>query len=326
MRFGIQIMNVEFQPLRDAAQAAEALGFDFLTLPDHIVYEGPERQSNAEHLAYDPIMQAAVAAEATKRLRVGHLVLCNLFRHPVFTAQAIASLDHLSGGRAFLGLGTGWTETEFKQTGIPYPDITTRLRMLDEALTAIRGLWTQQETTLDGEFYHLTNATLWPKPKQKPQPPILLGGSGKGLLRLAAKHADVVNIISEVGRAGYIKFSSIRAFGEDSFKEKAAFVRAEAARHGRDPKSIKLSATLFQVMLADSPAAARATAEQMSGMFGVGPDELRRLPMFLIGTPEECAAELNRRAKEWDISEVIFSYPGADVLRRLGEEVLPHVK
>jgi probable F420-dependent oxidoreductase len=326
MRFGIQIMNVEFQPLRDAAQAAEALGFDFLTLPDHIVYEGPERQSNAEHLAYDPIMQAAVAAEATKRLRVGHLVLCNLFRHPVFTAQAIASLDHLSGGRAFLGLGTGWTETEFKQTGIDYPDITTRLRMLDEALTAIHGLWTQQETTLAGEFYHLTNATLWPKPKQKPQPPILLGGSGKGLLRLAARHADVVNIISEVGKAGYIKFSSIRSFGEDSFKEKARFVREEAARHGRDPKSITLSATLFQVMLADSPAAARATAEQMSGMFGVGPDELRRLPMFLIGTPEECAVELSRRAKEWDLSEVIFSYPGPDVLRRLGEEVLPHVK
>ena len=326
MRFGLQIMNIEFQPLRDAAQAAEALGFDFLSLPDHIVYEGPERQSNAEHLAYDPIMQAAVAAEATKKLRVGHLVLCNLFRHPVFTAQAIASLDHLSGGRAFLGLGTGWTETEFKQTGIGYPDITTRLRMLDEALTAITGLWTQQETTLAGEFYHLTGATLWPKPKQKPKPPILLGGSGKGLLRLAAKHADVVNIISEVGKAGYIKFSAIRAFGEESFKEKVRFVREEAARHGRDPKSIAVSATNFQLIITESAAASRATAEQMAGMFGVTPAELPRLPMFLIGTPEECVAELKRRKKEWDLSEVIFSYPGPDVMRRLGEEILPRMR
>src|SRR5262249_9572586 len=149
------------------------------------------RQFDPHHLSYDPMVMVAVIAEATKRIRVGHLVLCNLFRHPVITAQSLNALDRLTNGRTFAGLGTGWTEREFKMTGIPFPDIGTRLRMLDEALTVIRSLWTKEETTFAGEFYQLKDAILWPKPVQRPHPPILLGGGGKGLLRIAAKHADV---------------------------------------------------------------------------------------------------------------------------------------
>jgi alkanesulfonate monooxygenase SsuD/methylene tetrahydromethanopterin reductase-like flavin-dependent oxidoreductase (luciferase family) len=158
MEFGLQIANIEWQALRDTAQMAEGLGFHSMMLPDHILYEGPEKQGDPHHLAYDPILQAAVIAESTKKMRVGHLVLCNLFRHPWFTAQGITSVDHISGGRAFLGLGTGWTETEFRMSGITFPDITTRLRMLDEALSCIRSLWTQEHSTLAGEFYQLKDA------------------------------------------------------------------------------------------------------------------------------------------------------------------------
>src|SRR5262245_39072666 len=132
MEFGLQISNLPFPELRDVAQAAEGLGFDTLFLPDHIVHEGPEHQVDPQTLSFDPMIMAAVLCEATTRARVGHLVLCNLFRHPVITAQSLVSLDHLSGGRLVAGLGTGWTEREFQMTGIPYPDIQTRLRMLDE--------------------------------------------------------------------------------------------------------------------------------------------------------------------------------------------------
>ena len=85
---------------------------------------------------------------------IGHLVLCNLFRHPAITAQSLMTLDHLSSGRLLAGFGTGWTETEFRMTGIPFPRIAERLRMLDEALTCIKSLWTKEETTFAGEFYH----------------------------------------------------------------------------------------------------------------------------------------------------------------------------
>src|SRR5207247_436223 len=117
-----------------------------------LVHEGPERQRD-DHPAYDPMVQAAVVAEATRRVRIGHLVLCNLFRHPAVTARSLATLDELSGGRLVAGLGSGWTETEFRMTGIAFPEVTTRLRMLDEALTCIRGLWGGEPFSFAGELY-----------------------------------------------------------------------------------------------------------------------------------------------------------------------------
>ncbi len=325
VNFGLQISDLEWAPLREVAQKAEELGFHSVMLPDHIVAEGPERQANLQHLSYDPIVQTAVIAEATTRLHMGHLVLCNLFRHPVFTAQSIASLDHLSGGRVFLGLGTGWTETEFRMTGIHFPPIAERLRMLDESLTCIRGLWTQERTTVDGEFYRLTDAILWPKPMQKPHPPIVLGGGGKGLLRIAARHADLVNIISDAGKAGYIAMANVGKFTDQAFREKVQFVRDEAVRAGRPAKAVKISHVIFQSILTESAAATRAMAENIGKVLRSSPEAALHSPIFLIGTPDECITELKRRVRDWDLSEIVFSGLDDATLRRIGTEVMPHV-
>ena len=155
MEFGVQIGSAEFGEMKELAARAEALGFGVIMIPDHIVYEGPEKQIETSWLSYDAMVRAALILEATKRVQVGHLVLCNLFRHPAITAQGITSLDRLSGGRAFCGIGTGWTATEFAMTGIPYPDMTTRLEMLDEALTVMKALWSQERTTFAGRHYQL---------------------------------------------------------------------------------------------------------------------------------------------------------------------------
>jgi probable F420-dependent oxidoreductase len=325
LRFGIQITNLELPRLRDAGQAAEGLGFHVLYLPDHIVHEGPERQHDPHHLSWDVMIEAALLVEATRRVQVGHLVLCNLFRHPVMTAQSLATLDHLSGGRIVAGLGSGWTETEFRMTGIPFPDITTRLRMLDEALGCIRSLWTNEQTTFAGEFYRFQDAILWPKPVQRPHPPIVLGGSGRGLLRIAARHADVVNVISEVGRGGYIAMANVGRLTDEAFRAKVRFLREEAARHGRDAAGIRISAVAFTTILTDSPAATLATAETFGRMLGLAPEAVRCAPLALIGTPEECVAELRRRAREWGVTEFVFPYTGEDAMRRLAEEVLTKV-
>ena len=322
LEFGLQVGNLEFPRYRDVAQEAEELGFELITCPDHIVQERPGGQVDGTALAYDPFLIAAAMAEATKKIQVGQLVLCNLFRHPAITAQSLTSLDRLSNGRAIAGMGTGWTETEFRMTGIPFPDITTRLRMLDEALTCMRSLWTNEETTFDGEFYHFKDAILWPKPVRKPHPPFLLGGSGKGLLRIAAKHAECVNIISDVGKAGQITFESIQKLTDDSFRAKVKFVREEAKKHGRDPRSIRLSNVIFTLGIVDSKAEGDAIAENMGAMFGISAEAARQSPMSLIGTPEECTAELQRRAREWEIEQFIFSGGAENMLRRLAEEVL----
>src|SRR4029453_11995228 len=174
MDFGLQLGWVEFDRLRDLAQTGEGLGFSPVSFPDHLLAEGPERQAMGVP-AFDPMMQAAVVAAATSRVRIGHLVLCNLFRHPAVTARSLASLDHMSGGRMIAGLGSGWTETEVRMTGIPFPEIGPRRRMLHEALTCRRGLGGEEPFSFEGESSRSQDASLAPRPVQA-RPPVLLGG------------------------------------------------------------------------------------------------------------------------------------------------------
>ena len=323
MEFGFQLNNIEWQRAKDIAREGEELGFDTLFVPDHLVYEAVEKQFDPHHLAYDAMVFVAVLAEATKRVKLGHLVLCNLFRHPAIAAQSLASLDTLSGGRMYAGLGTGWTEREFRMTNIPFPDIATRLRMLDESITCMKSLWANEQTTYRGEFYQLNEAVLWPKPVQQPHPPILLGGGGRGLLRLAAKHADVINIISDAGKPGYISVAQIAKLTDESFREKIRFVREEAKKNGRDPKSIRISNVIFSLVITDSEEATRAAAESMAPFFGTTPELILLSPMSLIGTPEQCAAELKRRAREWEVSQFVFSFTDEGTMRRIAKDVLP---
>jgi probable F420-dependent oxidoreductase len=328
LEFGFQLANMEPARIRDLAQAAEALDYDYIVFPDHIVLEGPERQHDPHGLAWDTVSVAAAVIAATEKIRIGHLVLCNLFRHPAITAQSLMTLDHLSNGRLLAGLGSGWTETEFQMTGIPFPPIAERLRMLDEALTVIKSLWTKEQTTFEGEFYHLNDAILWPKPIQKPCPPIIVGGGGKGLLRVAAKHADFVNISPDAGKQGHISLANVKEMTDASYQEKIQFLREEAKRNGRDPNAIRISSFLFAFNLTDTPAAARQMAEAMAPMFQMSADEVLRSPLVLIGTPEECVVELKRRIEKWGATQFLFSAFGAideKMMRRLKEEVIAHL-
>jgi probable F420-dependent oxidoreductase len=271
---------------------------------------------------------AAIVMGATKKIRVGHLVLCNLFRHPAITAQSLTTLDHISGGRLLAGFGSGWTETEFKMTGIQFPPITERLRMLDESIACILSLWKNERTTFDGEFYHFKDAIQWPKPIQQPHPPIILGGGGKGLLRIAAKYADYINVIPEAGKRGHISLEAVKRTNDKSFREKVVFVRDEAKKLGRKPEAVKVSNFVFAMILSESREATRKTAEMMAPMFRQTADELLVSPMILIGTPEECIVELKRRAKDWGTQQTIFTGEvgqNEKLMRDLHEKVLKHV-
>ena len=327
MRFGIQlgIGLGDVTRLHDTAQMVEELGYDVIYFPDHLVLEGPERQRMAGP-AFDSMAMATIAAHATRRVRIGHMVLCNLFRHPAVTAQSLATLDHLSGGRALTGIGSGWTETEFRMTGIPFPPIKERLRQLDESLTCIRGLWGDAPFSHEGEFFRFQEAILEPKTVQKPHPPIVLGGGGKGLLRIAARHADVLNIIAEVGRQGYISMQGAAELNQDAFRSKIDFVRAEAARHGRDPRSIEISNFAFMMMLADSPDASRQMREGMAAVVNATPDDVGRAPMALLGTTEEMVAELRRRQTEWDVREIVIQWQDQKVTERFARDVIPALR
>lgn len=327
MDFGLQLASLPARDLLALAQQAESWGFAALYVPDHWLYErqqGGGLDEGASSWEATTILGAMAAV--TSRIRLGALVMCNLYRHPATTAQHIVTLDHVSGGRALLGLGAGWTKSEFDMMGMAYPDVTTRLRMLDESVRIVKRLWTAPRTTVAGEFYQLTDAFLVPRPVQQPHPQVMLGGSGKGILRIAAREADHVNVIADAGRAGTILPSEIAKVTEDGFRRKLDFVRAEAKAAGRDPDALIVSSTLFIPMITDTEAEAQAFAAGMGGLFGLSADAVVRMPMALIGTPAQCIAELKRRAATWGTRHYIMSgFGGPGLVRRFATEILPKV-
>jgi len=327
MDFGLTLSGVAAPDVANAAREAEAWGYRALYVPDHWAYESQTGSGiDPELPAWDSTTILATMATATRTVRVGALVLCNLFRHPATTALQTTTLDHLSGGRAVLGLGSGWTRAEFEMMGAPFPDIKPRLRMLDEALQVIRSLWANDRTTFDGEFYHLRDAISVPKPVQRPHPPILLGGSGKGLLRIAARHADIVNVVADTGRAGTVDRAEVAKVTDAAFRTKLDFLRAEVKAAGRPPGAVRLSSTIFIGRITDTAEEANGFAQMLGGMFGLTGGDVQRMPLALIGTPEQCVAELKRRQREWGIEHYVLSARGTPGLaERFAREVLPRV-
>jgi len=327
MDFGLQLAGQPAKDILEAARNAEAWGYAALYVPDHWLYErqqggGLDDGANA----WEATTILGAVAAVTSKARIGSLVLCNLFRHPATTAQHIATLDHVSDGRAVLGIGSGWTKAEFEMMGMAFPDVKPRLRMLSEAVRVIKALWSEARTTFDGEFYHLKDAFLVPKPLQNPRPQVMLGGSGKGILRIAAREADHVNVISDAGRAGTILMSEVAKVTEDAFKGKLDFVRTEAKAAGRNPDEITFSSTLFMPVLTDTEAAGDEFAKNLGGAFGLSAEQVKRMPMTLIGTKEQWIAELKRRERDWGTKHYIMSgFGGPQLAERFAREIAPKV-
>jgi probable F420-dependent oxidoreductase len=142
-----------------------------------------------------PFTALAVAAEATTSLRVGTFVFCNDFRHPAVLAKEAATLDLLSEGRFELGLGAGVGPSDYNQMGIPFESAGTRVSRLEESLQIIKQLFTEEIVNFSGKYYTINGMRGVPRPVQQPHPPILLGSSGKRMLSIAARQADIITIM-----------------------------------------------------------------------------------------------------------------------------------
>ncbi|HEY2775805.1 MAG TPA: LLM class flavin-dependent oxidoreductase [Candidatus Binatia bacterium] len=325
MDLGLSLVGFPAGEMLAKAREAEQLGYRAIYVPDHWALE---RQGGSglddDTPAWEATTMLGAIGAVTSTARIGALVHCNLFRHPGTTAQAITTLDHISGGRAMLGLGAGWTRSEFEMMGAPFPDVKPRLRMLEESIVAIKALWTEDRASRAGEFYNLTDAIHTPKPVQKPHPPIMLGGGGKGLLRIAARHADKVNIGVDTGRAGTVDRAEVAKTTDAAFAERAEFLRSEARAAGRDPAAIELSSTLFTAMLADSPSDGDNFAAMIGNLFGLEAAEVKRMPIMLIGTIEECTDELRRRKREWGVTHYVLSArSSAAMVQAMATQIAP---
>jgi F420-dependent oxidoreductase-like protein len=187
VKFGIQALQgmPDYSTLKKVVQECDRLDFDSAWVYDHLQF------------TYGPTLECwtilAALAEATHGIRIGSLVTCNAFRYPSLLARIGATVDMISEGRLIFGIGAGWLETEAVAYGIPFARAGTRVEMLDEALSVIRKLWTEDEVTFKGKHYSLEKAVCLPKPVQKPYPPILVAGGGDKMLRVIAKHANAWN-------------------------------------------------------------------------------------------------------------------------------------
>ena len=198
MRLGVTMFGTD-QSMRpdDLAREVEDRGFVSLYLPEHThipASRGTPPPTGEDTLpdhysrSFDPLVALAMAAAVTERLRVGTGICLVAQREPIVTAKAIASLDHLSGGRFVFGIGFGWNEDEMENHGVA---MDRRRDVAREHMRAMQRLWSDDEASFDGEFVQLPPSWAWPKPMQKPWPPVLIGGAaGPTLFEHVAEYAD----------------------------------------------------------------------------------------------------------------------------------------
>lgn len=278
---------------RTKARRIEQLGYSTLFVPDH-----PGGQ-----LA--PVPAILAAADATKALRVGSYVLNNDFRHPVMLAKEAATLDVLSDGRFELGLGAGYDRSEYEQCGILYDPAPVRVRRLEEALQVVKSLFAEQSTSFSGNFYTITNLSGFPKPIQRPSPPLLVGGAGKHMLSLAAREATIVSIAAKSLPDG--SGLDVTDTTEASTMQKIHWIHQAA---GERFDRLELNIIIFAVVVTEDRSQA---FEQLAGRFQTTEEQMPLIPHCLIGTLDQISDVLQERREKYGISYISVFEESAEV-------------
>ena len=285
---------------REVAQAADEAGLDSVWCVDHLVGIPFEKEA-----PFEAWTELAAVAAVTRRVHLGHQVLCVFFRPPALLAKMAATLDVISGGRMIVGLGAGWHEPEATMYGYDFPSIGTRLAQLGEACELLRRMWTEERTTFTGRHFRTSEVLCEPKPAQA-RLPILIGGGGERvLLRLVARHADMWN--------------NLGAYHADVAR-KRDILHAHCRTVGRDPADILISQQTLAAIALDRTAAARRSQTVLDELaFLEGSPELA-----LVGTPDEIRARVERN-RALGIGGFIMSFgrrTDPEHVRLFGREVV----
>ena len=277
------------------AQRVEELGYSALVVPDHFQDE------------FAPGPALAAAAAATTTLRLGAHVYCNDYRHPVMLAKEMATLDVLSNGRMDLGLGAGWMRSDYEEAGLDYDPPGVRIDRLIEALPIVRGLLGDGPVTFEGEHYTIRGMEGLPKPVQSPIP-LVIGGGGRRMLSLAARHADIVGVNANL-RSGEIGLDAINDMVAERFDEKLGWVRDAA---GDRFAELELN-VLVSAQMTGGGDATTAMIEATATMFDKPPEVVAHTPVLLIGSVAEIADTLRRRRERWGFNYMVVQSANSDL-------------
>lgn len=235
-----------FEELIRKARWAEQHGYAWFSVMDHLIQIPGVGQPEEPFMEGWTVLSAL--AVVTKKIRLATLVTSVAYRNPALLAKMAAGVDIISGGRLTFGFGAGWYVQEYQQYGFEFPERpAVRIRQMEEALLLIKLLWSEPRATFYGNYFHVDEAILEPKPLQKPHPPIMIGGGGEQLtLRVLARHGDACNF-----------------FGDpDMVKHKLDVLRQHCEVEGRDYNSIERT-NLTSLLLARTEAELQAKRNQL---------------------------------------------------------------
>lgn len=296
--------------LEEVWQTADEAGFAAAFTFDHLVPLNAGARPNMPIGVPDgPQLEGwatlCALAARTKRMQVGTLVSGITYRPPIVLAKMAVTLDHITRGRAILGVGAAWHEVEHKMYGIEYPAVGERMTRLDESLQMFRRLFTEQEVTFKGKHYELNSAVFDPKPVRKEGIPLLVGGSGDRLKNIVARNADMFNSFAAPWEW--------EAVNQD--------LDARLTKNGRKPSDLMRTAFIFSDLSGDE-AKERNLLETFQKNRGGTEEEVRR--RIVIGNPDNMISVLKGYEEAGIEMAIINLRPpfSADEVARFAKEVL----
>jgi alkanesulfonate monooxygenase SsuD/methylene tetrahydromethanopterin reductase-like flavin-dependent oxidoreductase (luciferase family) len=308
VEIGVYLPQVGFtwEELRARVVACDRLGIGAVWFMDHLHPPGLPRVP-----AFEAWTTASALATVTERVRLGHLVLCNAFRHPALLAKMAVTLDHASGGRLNLGLGSGSYAPELAAIGLDVETDRRRAERLGEALAVLRLLFAEEAPSFTGRYYRLAEAPSLPRPLQRPHPPIHVGGAGeRRTLPIVARHADVWNCPT---------------YALAALPQKLEVLHRECAAIGRDPTTLGVTEEAVCALVAQraAVAAVRAAAARRFAGPGWGFAE-----GGYCGTPEDVIRRIEERVRLGVRGFIFFLHDRGEpeTLRLLADEVVPAVR
>ena len=295
LRFGIVSESVrEGRAWLDFARQVEDSGIDVLLLRDHF-----SAGAFGQQLA--PFSGLAAAAAVTTRLRLGTMVLSNDFRHPAIVAHEAASLHLVSGGRFELGIGAGWYQPEYQAAGMAFDPAGQRISRLDESLSIIKGLLAGTPVRHAGDFYRIDGLDLDVLPMPRPNSPrLLVGAGGPRMLRLAARHADIVGLLPAPIRDS-TDSDDPRDRLPAAFDAKIRVVReAAGGRFG----NLEINA-FGTFIVTDERRAETDNLIARRGWTGIGVETVWEMPTIFIGSPQQIRSDLRARQERFGLSYLV---------------------
>jgi probable F420-dependent oxidoreductase len=321
VKFGLFLPTGDFAQACAAAQWADQHGFYSVSINDH--FFSPFGSGQMPQLECYSTLSAIAAV--TKNVRLAPAVTAMSFRSPPLLAKITSTLDRISNGRLILGLGAGWQRSEYDAHGYPYPSNAERLDQLHDGIKVIKAMWTQDEPSYRGRYFSIEKAYNYPRPVQTPHPPIMIGGSGKKLLRIAGAEAQIANLIPPIinGKDFVQDPAAAVKFDKAEIKRRIGMLHAFAKEAGRDPGSVEISGIVLLSLAREKSAADAAVRATASSMSFRSEESARSSPVLLMGTPDEVRRELRSRVEDFGMTYFIVFPTSPESGELLVNEVMP---